>query len=195
MPDVSVPTVRFADVDRAAFVLGSTQPEADVSPDAASRLGVDVVRRRSGGGGVLTAPAAQVWADVFIPRTHDLWDDDVGRATWWVGAAWATALAFLGVDDLEVHRGAMIQTLLSSRVCFAGLGPGEVTVGGAKAVGISQRRTREGALFQCAVPLSWDTLTYAELLALDPMSVDGLAHVVDAPSRVVEEAFLIALRG
>jgi lipoate-protein ligase A len=31
----------------------------------------------------------------------------------------------------------------------------EVTVDGAKVVGISQRRTRAGALFQCAALLEW----------------------------------------
>lgn len=193
MPRVPQRTVVFAEVDEPAFVLGSTQPETDVEPGAAARLGVRVVRRSSGGGGVLLEPAGQVWADVFVPRGDPRWDDDVARATWWLGDAWASALLSLGVTAAEVHRGAMVKTLLSSRVCFAGLGPGEVTVGGAKAVGISQRRTREGALFQCAVPLGWDTLTYAELLALDPISVDGLAYVVDAPSEEVESAFLLAL--
>jgi lipoate-protein ligase A len=193
MPRVPRRTVVFAEVDRPAFVLGSTQPDSDVDATAAERLGVEVVRRTSGGGGVLVAPVAQVWADVFLPRDDPLWDDDVGRAVWWLGEAWASALFSLGVPDADVHQGAMVQTLLSSRVCFAGLGPGEVTVAGAKAVGISQRRTRDGALFQCAVPLAWDTLTYAELLSLDPMSVDGLAYVVDAPSDSVESAFLLAL--
>ena len=183
----------FAEVDRPAFVLGSTQPDSDVDVSAAERLGVDVVRRTSGGGGVLVAPVAQVWADVFVPRTDPLWHDDVGRAAWWLGNAWASALFSLGVTSAEVHRGAMVQTLLSSRVCFAGLGAGEVTVAGAKAVGISQRRTRDGTLFQCAVPLTWDTLSYAELLGRDPRSVDGLAYVVDAPSDSVESAFLLAL--
>ena len=193
MPRAAERSVVFSDVDNTAFVLGSTQPESDVDAAAAERLGVEVVRRTSGGGGVLVGPVAQVWADVFVPRDDPLWDDDVGRAAWWLGDAWASALFSLGALDAEVHRGAMVQTLLSSRVCFAGLGAGEVTVGGAKAVGISQRRTREGALFQCAVTLAWDTLTYAELLRLDPMSVDGLAFVVDAPSDAVERAFLLAL--
>ena len=183
----------FAEVDGPAFVLGSTQPDSDIDSTAAERLGVEVVRRSSGGGGVLVAPVSQVWADVFLPRDDPLWHDDVGRAVWWLGDAWASALFSLGVLEADVHRGAMVQTLLSSRVCFAGLGPGEVTVAGAKAVGISQRRTRDGALFQCSVPLAWDTLTYAELLGLDPMSVDGLAYVVDAPSDAVESAFLLAL--
>ena len=193
MPRDPVRAIVFSEVDSPAFVLGSTQPDSDVDAAAAARLGVEVVRRASGGGGVLVAPVAQVWVDVFLPRHDPLWQDDVGRAAWWLGDTWARALFSLGATTAQVHRGAMVQTLLSSRVCFAGLGAGEVTVDGAKAVGISQRRTRQGALFQCAVPLAWDTLTYAELLGLDPMSVDGLAYVIDAPSDAVEAAFLLAL--
>ena len=52
-------------------------------------------------------------------------------------------------------------------VCFAGLGPGEVTLEGRKVVGMEQRRGRGGALFQCAVPLRWDPGRLVALLALD----------------------------
>ena len=54
----------------------------------------------------------------------------------------------------------------SEWVCFAGLGPGEVTVGGAKVVGISQRRTRHAARFQCAALLRWDVVGILRLLSL-----------------------------
>jgi hypothetical protein len=50
----------------------------------------------------------------------------------------------------------MVRSALSDVVCFAGLGPGEVTIGGRKAVGISQRRTREAARFQCVAYERWD---------------------------------------
>jgi lipoate---protein ligase len=90
----------------------------------------------------------------------------VGRAAWWVGEAWVAALAALGVADAVVHRGSLVRTVWSSKVCFAGLGPGEVTVGHRKVVGISQRRTRAGVLFQCAVPLAWDPGPLLAALAL-----------------------------
>jgi lipoate-protein ligase A len=52
----------------------------------------------------------------------------------------------------------------SGRICFAGLGPGEVTVNGRKVVGVSQRRTRKGALFQTAALLRWDPGRLVDLL-------------------------------
>ena len=67
-----------------------------------------------------------------------------------------------------MHEGTLRTTRWSRLVCFAGLGPGEVTVGGAKVVGIAQRRTRAGARFQCALLHRWDPVAVTALLALGP---------------------------
>ena len=77
------------------------------------------------------------------------------------GEAWASALSSLpaaaGLAPFSVHRDALVRTRWSTDACFAGVGPGEVLVAdGRKAVGLAQRRTRGGALFQCAALLSWD---------------------------------------
>src|SRR5947207_41753 len=66
----------WCDVERPAIVLGSAQRDDGlvVGP------GVDVVRRRSGGGAVLLVPGDVVWADVTIPAGDPLWETDVGRA-------------------------------------------------------------------------------------------------------------------
>jgi lipoate---protein ligase len=95
-----------------------------------------------------------------------LWDHDVGRAFHWLGAAWADVLAAAGLAA-TLYAGPMRRTNWSDRVCFAGLGPGEVTVGGRKVVGLSQRRTREAALFQCCAALRWEPERLLDLLALD----------------------------
>ena len=141
---------------QAVVVLGSTQPESVVRP------GVRWARRRSGGGAVLVEPGGLVWVDVFVPAGDPLWEVDVGRAFAWLGAAWAAAVG----SDARAHAGPLITTPWSKLVCFAGLGPGEVTVEGAKVVGISQRRTRAGALFQCAALLEWHPDRLLDRLAL-----------------------------
>lgn len=196
-------SVTFCDVTRPAIVLGSTQPVADVDDDAVGSAGVSIARRRSGGGAVLVEPGRVVWADVVVPAADPLWEADVGRAVWWLGEAWARALASLGVAGagVSVHRGALVSSQWSSMICFAGLGPGEVCVGGAKVVGISQRRVRDGALFQCAVPLLWDPAVLAGLVVLDPASratleveadtfACGLTDLVGATADQVEHAFV-----
>jgi lipoate-protein ligase A len=159
--------VWFVEVDRPTLVLGSTQSEALVDRKRTAAAGVDVVRRHSGGGAVLLRPGETVWADVYLPAGDALADSDVGRAPVWLGRAWARALAAVGVTGAMVHEGApRPATAWSAAVCFAGLGPGEVTAGGAKVVGISQRRRRDGALFQCGALVRWAPSDLVDLLAL-----------------------------
>ena len=146
-----------------ALVLGSTQQADGVDRHAAAQAGVDVVRRRSGGGAVLVVPGDLVWIDVIVPRGDVLWDDDVARASFWLGEMWTEVVASFGVDAV-MHRGALLGGDLARQVCFAGVGPGEVLVGGAKVVGISQRRTRNHARFQCACLLRWRTDLLRRLL-------------------------------
>ena len=187
LPDGRV--VRLLEATRPALVLGSTQQESVVVGDTS---GIDVVRRRSGGGAVLVEPARLVWIDVAIGRTDPLWDDDVGRAFHWLGDAWASTLDGLGLTGAVVHRGGLVRTPQSDLVCFAGLGPGEVTVDGAKVVGMAQRRTRAGALFQCAVPLAWEPDRLAALLGFDHLEAK-VRPVEGRTSSEVLEALLTQL--
>ncbi len=180
-------------VDRPALVLGSTQAAAHVDRAALAGAGVELVRRRSGGGAVLVVPDGSLWVDVVVPRGDERWDDDIARATHWLGAAWAAALGDLGVVA-TVHHGALVITRWSSMVCFAGLGPGEVTTGGRKLVGISQRRSRAGARFQCVVHRRWDPVPLLSLLALDDHDraragadlADAAAGLDRAPAEVMD---------
>lgn len=139
-----------------AVVLGSTQSSDDVDAARAADLGVEVARRRSGGGAVWVAPDDPVWIDIWIPRHDPWWTDDVQAAFAPVGHAWVRALERFAVDGLAVHDGPLLCPTGSRQVCFASVGPGEVVHGSAKVVGISQRRTRDGARFQCAVHRRWD---------------------------------------
>jgi lipoate---protein ligase len=147
--------VWILEATQPALVLGSTQAWVDV-PD------LEVCRRRSGGGAVLVRPSEVLWIDVVLPRADPLWDDDVGRAAHWLGETWRDALG-----DGAVHTGEMIRTRWSSVICFGGVGPGEVLVDAAKVVGISQRRTRAGARFQCVVLRKWDPVELARVFAPD----------------------------
>ena len=121
-------------------------------------------------------PDEFVWLDLEIPAGDELWSDDVGRSMWWVGEVWRTALT--EYEPLAtVHRGPMIRTRWSSDVCFAGVGPGEVMVGDAKLVGISQRRTRGAVRFQTMVHHRWRPDVVASLVA-DRPTVDESAPLV-----------------
>lgn len=163
---VAVRSVAVYETAGPMLVLGSSQRDDVVDRDRVAARGVEVVRRRSGGSAVLVEPEAAVWVDVTIPAGDPLWDNDVGRAFHWLGAAWAEVLVAAGIAA-RWHDGPMSKTPWSPWVCFAGLGPGEVTVGARKVVGMSQRRVREAVLFQCCVALRWEPERLLDLLALD----------------------------
>ncbi len=160
--------------DRPALVLGSSQDEATVDVEFCRRAGIDVARRRSGGGGVYVHPTESLWVDVVIPRDDELWHDDIGRSMWWLGEAWRDALALHGVVGLAVHQEALVSNDWSRTLCFAGVGPGEVMTGSAKLVGISQRRTREMARFQCIVYRTWDAELHTQMI---PTLAGNAEHV------------------
>ena len=188
--------VWWSSVDHPALVLGSAQRPEVADADALAAAGVELVRRRSGGGAVLLVPGEVAWADVIVPADDPLWHDDVGRATHWLGATWARALDACGLPDLEVHHGPMVRTRWSSLVCFSGLGPGEVHAGGRKVVGISQRRTRGWARLQCAAYLRWDPAALTRLLVPPRPEVDqllGAVLEVPAPAAAIRAAFEAAL--
>jgi lipoate-protein ligase A len=146
-------TVMVLEVDRPALVLGSTQSPSLVATDRLAASGIELARRRSGGGVVLLVPGEHVWVDVVLPADDPLWVPDVDRSSWWLGEAWAAAIAAVAPigSEVEVHRGPVSDRELGAQVCFAALGPGEVSVGGRKLVGVSQRRTRRTARFQCVL--------------------------------------------
>ncbi len=167
-PAFERPEVRLVRACGQALVLGSTQPPGLVDERAARAAGYEVVRRRSGGGVVELGPAS-LWVDVAIARDDPRWQEDVGRAALWVGRAWVEALRPHLRSDLasiEVHEGRPVAPDAGRWACFAGVGAGEVSVGERKVVGISQRRTRAGAWFQCVAYRSWSP-EWLGLLALE----------------------------
>ncbi|MCU1496535.1 MAG: hypothetical protein JWM47_488 [Acidimicrobiales bacterium] len=175
IPDDAERALWWFEVSAPAIALGSTQSPEVVDAEAAAAAGVEVVRRRSGGGAVWLEAGATTWVDVILPAGDPHWVDDVGRAAIWLGQVWVAALQDLGIGGARAHEGPLVRTEHSGLVCFAGLAPGEVTLGSAKVVGISQRRTRAGARFQCAVLHHWDPRPLVDVLALAAEERDRLA--------------------
>ncbi len=173
-----VPSVWRCEVDRAAIVLGSRQTNDLLDADACRAAGLDIAQRRSGGGAVLVRPADMVWIDVVGPTG---WlADDVRASMIEVGEWWRDALVDVVADPerLSVHRGGMIDTVWSSLVCFAGIGPGEVLLDGRKLVGLSQRRTRHGVRVQGLVHCRSAVGSMAALFAGD-VPDEPLAEAAD----------------
>ncbi|MDH3301872.1 MAG: hypothetical protein OES24_15345 [Acidimicrobiia bacterium] len=163
-------------VSRPAVILGSTQLPGGFDEDRGiTDSGVEVCRRRSGGGLVIVRPD-DVWIDAVIPRHSPLHTDDVGRAFHWFGQVWLEALRSRlggpGFDDRDLR---LAETPAGRRAadrpffCFADVGHGEVLHRDHKVVGLSQRRTR-----------NWTRLQSLLIAVWGPAEIDGL--VTDALS-------------
>jgi lipoate-protein ligase A len=152
------------EVTSPTIVLGSTQRMELVAPRALRRRSVEVARRRGGGGAVYLEPAGQLWIDAWIPKDDPLWVRDVSVAAEWVGAWWTDVLAGVGLHGFDTHTGRSVPGELGDLVCFAGRGPGEVFHRGRKVVGLSQWRSRQGALFSSCAYLRWDPDPLLDLL-------------------------------
>lgn len=166
------------EISRPTLVLGSSQPAELVDASAMRQRGVELARRRGGGGAVYLEPARQLWLDAWIPRDDPLWVTDVSVAAEWVGAWWVDALARQGQHGFDVHAGRAVPGEFGELVCFAGHGPGEVFHGGRKVVGLSQWRSREGALFSSCAYLRWDPQALLELLYVDERAQEELSRGV-----------------
>jgi lipoate-protein ligase A len=159
---------------RPSVVLGSSQPLTLVDRGRADAAGVEIQRRRSGGGAVWIDAGDPLWVDLWVPSDDPLSMADVIEAGRWVGERWAQVLVSLGAPDVAVHAGRSTPGR-PAPVCFGDLGPGEVTVGGRKAVGLAQWRSRQGALFHCAVYRRWDPVPLVEVLDIDAAARRALA--------------------
>jgi lipoate-protein ligase A len=158
-------------VEQPTLVLGSTQGTEVVDAARAAERGVAVVRRRGGGGAVLLRPGDHLWVEAWVPHHDPLWEADVATAAAWVGAWWNDALgaavASGAADDRLVHRGRADPGPYGALICFSGRGPGELFSAGRKVMGISQWRSREGALFHTCAYAHWDPQPLIDLLDVD----------------------------
>jgi hypothetical protein len=153
-----------------ALILGSTQPDELIRADRAEADGIEICRRRSGGGLVFLDPATDCWLDAIVPAGSPLWHDDVGVAFHWLGNRWAAALNDLlgpAGPALANHPRAGATQRRRPLWCFAGLGHGEVTIGASKVVGLSQRRTRQWIRLQSLVLGAWPGRRLLPYLDLD----------------------------
>lgn len=157
-------------VDHPTVVLGSTQSEALLAEAALAAAGVEMGRRRGGGGAVLLHPGDHLWVDAWIPRADPLWVADVAEAAHWVGAWWLAALGEVGLDGVQAHQGKAEPGTYGGSICFAGRGPGELFHLGAKVSGVSQWRSREGALFHTMAYRHWDVAPLVDLFEVDDVT-------------------------
>ena len=166
------PTAFVPELTQSVVVLGGSQSSDVLEPARSSEL---ALRRRRGGGGLVLLQPGDVWVDWWIPADDERWSKDVHVSSIRCGAIWRDVLAPLVQEEVTVHEGPLEGDVAHRVVCFAGKGPGEVFVGGRKAVGVTQWRAREG-IFLSTVLHAHDSHDVLALLRTVP---PGLAEALD----------------
>ena len=135
----SAPALRLYRWVPPALSLGRFQPDDDVDLDACARLGIDVVRRPTGGQGLLHGGDLTYAVAMPLPAGTAGGVDAVYR---WIADALIAGLARVGVTAAVArHDGP------AGPVCFAGQQGADLRVGDRKVCGSAQVR-RDGAVLQ-----------------------------------------------
>ena len=163
--------------------MGSSQKPDRFDQQRLAQHQVELAPRRSGGGAVYIDPNSTVWIDVVAPRTSSLWSSELAENFLIVGRLWQQALMSLGVST-QLCAEAPERTPAASLACWAGVGWGELTIEGAKVVGLSQRRTRWGARVQAMAVLDGSARLVADYLLSDD------ADLVRATQRLADPGLL-----
>jgi len=160
-------TVRVFGWNPPAISLGWNQPEDDIDRQAATRAGVDVVRRPTGGRAILHSD--ELTYSVVMPA------DGRNIATVYreISRALVCGLEKLGVhaslEDSQPHFPSFYRSAAGA-ACFSISARSEIKVNGKKLVGSAQRRffyaEREVILQHGSIVLSSDHRSLVQFLAL-----------------------------
>lgn len=179
-----------------AVAMGSSQQPDLFDEQRLEDEGIALAPRRSGGGAVYIDPASIVWIDVVAPRSSPLWSAELGENFLIVGRLWQQALATLGVNA-ELCMAPPVRTDAAALACWAGSGWGELLIGQAKIVGLSQRRTRWGSRVQAMAVIDSSSSRIVDYLTPDLRpTVEATIPTVDLAitTAALESAVVAAFR-
>ena len=148
-------TVRFYSWSPPALSLGYAQSiEREINVKQCTSLGIDVVRRPTGGRAVLHDH--EVTYSVVISGDDPRVSSGVLAAYLTISQAMIRGLSYLGISAelLPLRRGVPLPSDKASPVCFATPSSYEVAVGGRKIIGSAQRRAHDAIMQHGSIPLS-----------------------------------------
>ena len=151
---VAPPTLRFFSLHPATISLGYGQAlDERIAMEAASALGIGLVRRPTGGSAILhEGPELELTYSVAARAGDFEGAGDLLETYRWIGAALAAGINRLGAPVEMVPVQPSDPTAMPT-FCFARTGSYELEVAGLKVVGSAQRRQGSGFLQHGAVML------------------------------------------
>jgi lipoyl(octanoyl) transferase len=150
-------TLRFYTWSPPALSLGYGQPiAADIDFTRCRELGIDVVRRPTGGRAVLHDH--EVTYSVVISADDPRVTSGVLASYLTMSQALIRGLSYLGItaELLPLRRGAPLPCADASPICFAMPSTYEVAVAGRKIIGSAQRRAHDVIMQHGSIPISHD---------------------------------------
>jgi lipoate-protein ligase A len=172
------PILRLYRWERPALSLGYRQ-KAPEWLARAERLGVEVVRRASGGGSVLHA--GDLTYAVVAPVPAGELPGDMRGSHRWIQALLLDGLRRAGVAAVGAQP---VPRAERAAVCFAGSTGTEIDCAGAKLVGSAQRRARFGFLQHGSIRIADDSALSATLFGAASPSIPAPLGV--SPARICE---------
>jgi lipoate-protein ligase A len=181
-------TMMLASWPSPVVVLGYAQPTEDVDLEMCRRRAVPVVRRVTGGTGVVHDRDLAV--SLALPATHP-----------WAGGIVSLYDRFLDVLEPALQGAGSRLTRPGtpspsrrdrSPICFEDRLADTLMVNGAKAVGCAQTRRRGGVLIHAAILCRLDVSLVAAVFGVEPERVRrNLAPALDPARREIAEAAIV----
>lgn len=185
----SPPTLRFYGWTSPSLSIGCFQKTDSIDLDYASSAGITVVRRPTGGRGILHGDELTY---SFSSPNDGEFSGGLFEAYQALSAVFSEAFLRLGLS-IETHRRK--HSPGRSPLCFQSASFGEITVGGKKIIGSAQRRWRNGFLQQGSIPMKIDWEKNKEIFGHDGSgSMAGLVDLVpsltiDALKKEIKRSF------
>jgi lipoate-protein ligase A len=160
-----LPMLRFYTWSPPALSLGyGQQIEADVNVERCRALGIDVVRRPTGGRAVLHDH--EITYSVVIREDDPLAAMGVLASYLTISRALIRGLSYLGIaaELIPLRRPAPVPAHVMSPVCFGMPSSYEVAVAGRKIIGSAQRRSQGVIMQHGSLPITLDRDTLFTVL-------------------------------
>jgi len=178
---ISEPVLRFYRWAPAAVTIGYAQPSRTVNLAACRRLGIDVVRRCTGGRAVLHGD--EVTYSLIAPERGASFPADILGSYRRIADALLDALDDLGLQaTLSPGRERHTASLRYSSACFITPSSYELVYDGCKITGSAQKRNGSAFLQHGSIPLMLDP--YLLSCALNPDDCDHHAAAVHFKSKI-----------
>ena len=172
----SSPTLRFYGWRQPSVSIGAFQKITDVNARHCAAHYVHVVRRPTGGRGILHGEELTY---SFSARNEGFFSQGLLDAYRKISAAFSLGLQRLGLSVEMKTRRERGSNLERSPLCFQSTSYGEITINGKKLIGSAQKRWGDGFLQQGSIPYTVDTTAHAAVFKNKGPASGGRGRVED----------------